>query len=338
MMFKILAAICAALWMGASAQAQTPADFYRGKTIDLIIGFPTGGSNDAYARALGRHMGKHIPGGPAIVVRNMPGAGSFQAAAHVYSVAPQDGSVLAIGAPTLSLEQKIGAQGVRFDTAQFNWIGRINSLINMIFIKDASPVTSVQDVRSREVILAGTGVGSTVSIYPTVMNKLLGYKFKLVMGYKGTNEAMLAVERGEAEGHNTAWEALKVAHPDWIEQKKVRFLVQFALKRHPDLADTPTVIELTNDPQEKQILEALVNATEIGTSFFSTPNVPADRVSALRRAFDATMADKEFLDELRMTRLGLSPLTGEQLQTFSQNLGALPDALTQRLKSVYSEN
>lgn len=336
-MWKPMMAALALMFVGAQAQAQSVADFYRGKTIDLIIGFTTGGSNDAYARALARHMGKHIPGQPQVVARNMPGAGSFQAAAHVYSVAPQDGTVLSIGAPTLSLEQKMGVQGVRFDTAQFNWIGRINPLINMIFVSDGVPVRTIEDALTRETVLAGTGAGSTVSIYPTVMNRLLGYKFKLVMGYKGTNEAMLAVERGETEGHNTAWEALKVAHPDWLANKKIRILVQFGLNRHPDLAEIPTVIELARKDEEKQILSALVSATEVGTSFFTTPKVPAERVEALRRAFDATMNDKEFRDELAQMRLGLSPMKGEDLQQLSRNLGALPEALTQRLKAVYSE-
>jgi tripartite-type tricarboxylate transporter receptor subunit TctC len=282
-------------------------------------------------------MGKHIPGNPQVIARNMPGAGSFQAAAHVFSVAPQDGTVLSIGAPTLSLEQKMGVQGVRFDTAQFNWIGRINPLINMILIRSDVPVTKIEDALKREIVLSGTGAGSTVSIYPNVMNKLLGYKFKLVMGYKGTNEAMLAVERGEVEGHNTAWEALKVAHPSWVPDKKVRIIVQFGLQRHPDLPDVPTALELARNEDERKILAALVTATEIGTSFFTTPKVPADRVEALRRAFDATMADRDFQDELRQMRLGLSPMKGEDLQKLSLNLGALPDDLTQRLKAVYGE-
>ena len=336
-MLKPLLAAIALFASGVQVHAQTVADFYRGKTVDLIIGFPTGGSNDTYARSLARHIGKHIPGNPQVVARNMPGAGSFQAAAHVYSVAPQDGTVISIGAPTLSLEQKMGAQGVRFDTAQFNWIGRINPLINMILIRSDVPVAKIEDALTRETVLAGTGAGSTVSIYPNVMNKLLGYKFKLVMGYKGTNEAMLAVERGEVEGHNTAWEALKVAHPSWYAEKKIRIIVQFGLKRHPDLADVPTVIELARNEDEKQILAALVTATEVGTSFFTTPKVPADRVEALRRAFDATMADREFQDEIRQMRLGLSPMKGEDLQQLSLNLGALPEALTQRLKAVYGD-
>ena len=336
-MLKAIVALLAILLNCGYAQAQSVADFYRGKTVDLIIGFTTGGSNDTYARSLARHIGKHIPGNPQVVARNMPGAGSFHAAAHVFSVAPQDGTVLSIGAPTLSLEQKMGAQGVRFDTSQFNWIGRINPLINMVLIRSNVPVTRIEDVLARETVLAGTGAGSTVSIYPNVMNKLLGYKFKLVMGYKGTNEAMLAVERGEVEGHNTAWEALKVAHPTWLAEKKIRILVQFGLQRHPDLADVPTVLELARTDDERQILAALVTATEIGTSFFTTPKVPADRLEALRRAFDATMQDPEFQAELRQMRLGLSPMKGEDLQKLSHDLGRLPEGLTQRLKAVYGD-
>ena len=331
-------AITAGALFVRNGEASAQSGLYQGKTIDVIIGFPTGGSNDAYARALARHMGKYVPGNPNMLVRNMPGAGSFQAAAHVYSVAAQDGTVLAIGAPTLAIDQKLGAQGVRFDTSKFTWIGRINPLVNIIFVRDDVPVAKIEDALTREVVLAGTGVGSTVFIYPNVMNRLLGFKFKLVMGYRGTNEAMLAVERGEAEGTDTAWEALKTAHPDWIADRKIRTLVQFSLTRHPEMAGVPTVVELARNSDEKLILEALMNAVEVGTSFFSTPNLTSERTAVLRIAFDATMKDEDFRNELKQVRLGMNPMSGDELQRLTQNLVSLPDELTARLKSVYNEN
>ena len=184
-----------------------------------MIGYPPGGSNDTFGRLLARHIGKHIPGKPNVVPKNMPGAGSFLAVNKIFNVSPKDGTVIGIGAPTMPLDEKLGTQGVRFKTAELNWIGRIDSLVNMVFMWKTSPVKTFADAQKIESTLSGTGAGSTVSIYPTVMNNVFGTKFKLIMGYRGSNEAMLAVERGEVEGHSTSWTALKVAHPDWIRDK-----------------------------------------------------------------------------------------------------------------------
>ena len=263
---------------GDRAWAQTPEQFYAGKNIDFVIGYPPGGSNDTLGRLVARHIGKHIPGKPNIIPKNMPGAGSFLAVNTVFNVSPKDGSVIGIGAPTMPLDERLGTQGVRFKTAELNWIGRTNSLINMVFMWKTSPVKTIADALKIESTLSGTGVGSTVSIYPTALNNVIGTKFKLVMGYKGSNEAMLAVERGEVEGHSTSWTALKVAHPDWVRDKTVSILVQFSLTRHPELPDVPTAVDLARNDEERAILSAIMNAAEVGTAFFTTPGAPADRV------------------------------------------------------------
>ena len=275
MKFIASASVAAIAVAGASvpAAAQTPEQFYKGKQIELAIGYPPAGSNDFYARLLARHLGKHIPGNPNIVPQNRPGAGSFLTLAYVYGVAPKDGTVIGIGAPTAPLDEKLGTQGVRFKTAELNWIGRIDSLINIVFLWHTSPVKTVADAFKTEAKLSGTGVGSTVSIYPTVMNQVLGTKFKLIMGYKGSNDAQLAVERGEVEGHSTSWTAVKVAHPDWRPEKKINIVVQFSVKKHPELPDVPTVVELARNDEERQVLSAVVNAAEIGTAFFTSPGV-----------------------------------------------------------------
>jgi tripartite-type tricarboxylate transporter receptor subunit TctC len=333
---NLLAAIVATfVAAGTHASAQTPEQFYAGKSIDLVIGYPPAGSNDVYARLLSRHLGKHIPGKPNIVAKNMPGAGSFQALGHIYNVAPKDGSVIGIGAPTSPLDEKLGTQGVRFKTAEFNWIGRIDSLINIVFMWKTSPVKTVADAQRIESTLSGTGAGSTVSIYPTVMNNVLGTKFKLIMGYKGSSEAQLAVERGEVEGHSTSWTAVKVGHPDWWPSKTISILVQFALNKHPELPDVPTVVELARNDEERQILRAVMNATEIGTAFFTAPGVPADRVTALRRAFDATMKDPEFLADAQRTKLTVGPLAGEELQKLVAEVSNLPPALLEKVRAAY---
>ena len=249
------AAAAAVISLAAPAAAQTPEQFYAGKNIDFVIGYPPGGSNDTLGRLVARHIGKHIPGKPNVIPKNMPGAGSFLAVNTVFNVSPKDGSVIGIGAPTMPLDERLGTQGVRFKTAELNWIGRTDLLINMVFMWKTSPVQTIADALKTESTLSGTGVGSTVSIYPTALNNVIGTKFKLVMGYKGSNEAMLAVERGEVEGHSTSWTALKVAHPDWVRDKTVSILVQFSLKRHPELPDVPTAVDLARNDEERAILE-----------------------------------------------------------------------------------
>ena len=331
-----LAVAAFALGGAAVAQAQTtPEQFYKGKTVDLMIGYPPGGSNDIYARILAQHLGKHIPGQPTVVARNLPGAGSFLAVNQMAATAPKDGTALAIGAPTLALDEKLGTQGVRYKTAEFNWIGRISPLINIVMIWNTVPVKTHADTLKTEVAMAGTGVGSTVSIYPIVMNNIFGTKYKLVMGYKGSNEAMLALERGEVEGHSTSWEALKGAHPTWYPEKKVSVPVQFALKPHPELPEVPTAISFARNDEERRILSAILNATEVGTSFFTTAGVPADRVNALRRAFDATMEDPDFKSDLTKARISLNPLRGEDLQQLVKQVSDLPPDLVEKVRKVY---
>jgi tripartite-type tricarboxylate transporter receptor subunit TctC len=337
---RVTFAATAALTIIASASppaaAQTPAEFYRGKQVELAIGYPPAGSNDVYSRLLARHLGKHIPGHPTIVPQNRPGAGSFTNLAYVYNVAPKDGTVIGLGAPTSALDEKLGNPGVRFKTAELNWIGRIDSLINIVFLWHTSKVKSVADAQRIEATLSGTGVGSTVSVYPTVMNNVLGTKFKLVMGYKGSSEAQLAVERGEVEGHSTSWTAVKVGHPDWRPQKKINIIVQFALTKHPELGDVPTVVELARNDEERRILRAVMNATEIGTAFFTTPSTPKDRVDTLRRAFDDTMKDPEFIADAQRSKLTLGPLPGDELQKLVSEVSNLPPALLEKVKAAYT--
>jgi tripartite-type tricarboxylate transporter receptor subunit TctC len=334
----VQAALCFAAIATASgtAAAQTPEEFYRGKTIDFVIGYPPGGSNDVWSRLLARHIGKHIPGKPSVVPKNMPGAGSFLTVNQIFNVLPKDGTIIGIGAPTIALDERLGSQGVRFKTAELNWIGRVDSLVNQVFMWKTSPVKTFADAQQRQATLSGTGAGSTVAIYPTATNNVLGTKFKLVMGYRGSNEAMLAVERGEVEGHSTSWVALKVAHPDWIRDKSVNILVQFALKRHADLPDVPTAVELARNDEERAILRAVMNASEVGTAFFTSPGAPADRVTALRRAFDATMKDSEFLAEVEKTRVSVNPITGEDLQKLVVEVSNLTPELLEKVRAAYT--
>jgi tripartite-type tricarboxylate transporter receptor subunit TctC len=331
-----IATFAAAAGLGTQALAQPSVEqFYKGKTVDVIIGYPPAGSNDTYARLLARHIGKHIPGQPNVVPKNMPGAGSFLAVNHVYSVAPKDGTVLAIGAPTTALDERLGTANVRFKTAELGWVGRIDSLINIVFMWRTSKVKTVADAMKYESTLSGTGAGSTVSIYPTVMNNVLGTKFKLIMGYRGSAEAQLAVERGEVEGHSTSWTAVKVGHPDWWPKKTISILVQFSLNKHPELPDIPTVVELARNDEERQVLSAIMVAAEIGTAFFTAPGVPPERLTALRRAFDAMVKDPEFLADAKKTKLTVGPMTGEALQKLVASVSNLSPEMLAKVRSAY---
>jgi tripartite-type tricarboxylate transporter receptor subunit TctC len=328
----------AVLLSPASAGAQSVEDFYRGKSISLIFGYPGVGSNAIFARAVARHMGRHIPGKPNIVFRTMPGAGSMVAANHLFHVAPRDGMALGFVSSTIPLEELLGVGGVKFKSAEFNWIGRAGSGLNMTFVSGKSPVRSIEDAYKREIILGASGRSSTVYVYPAVLANALGVRFKMVLGYASSPDAMLAMERGEVDGHSTSLEAVRSLHPTWLSERKVNFLVQYSLRRHPELADVPMSWELGRNPEEQQMLKVVANASEIGKMILAPPGIPADRVTALRRAFDATVKDPEFIEELKVNRVELDPLSGEELQKIVADLFATPAAMVDKIKSIYPLN
>jgi tripartite-type tricarboxylate transporter receptor subunit TctC len=333
---RLCAAISVLLAGGAAALAQSPEEFYRGKTIDILIGFSAGGGNDSYGRMLANHMGRHIPGRPLMVAKNMPGAGSFLAINTVYGVSPKNGTVIALGAPTLALDERIGTQGVRFKSAELNWLGRVDTQVDILFMSTKSKVKTVDDARTMEAVLSSTGASSASSNYPTVLNNVVGTKFRLILGYRGSNDAILALERGEVEGHSTAWNALKTQRPEWLSKGGViNLFVQFSVNRHPELASVPTAIEFARSERERQVLHAIMNATEIGTAFFTTPGVPEDRLAVLRRAFDATMKDPAFLAEAAKLNFSVGPMVGEEVQKLVAEAATLSPELVKDITAAF---
>jgi tripartite-type tricarboxylate transporter receptor subunit TctC len=326
------------LFGSSAAVAQTVEEFYRGKTVSMVIGYPPAASNDLYARAVARHIGKHIPGKPTVVPRNMPGGGSLVAANHIYNVAPKDGTVMGLVSPTMPLEAVLGASNARFEPLKYNWIGRISPSPTVTFMWHTARVQAVQDAFKTEAILSATGRSSALAIYPNVLASVAGVKFKLVMGYKGSADAMLAMERGEVEGSTTSWDGLKATHQGWINDKKVKVIVQYTLKRHRELPDVPTAAELGRNPEQVQVLRIVSNGTELGKLILSTPDTPADRIQALRRAFDATMKDPEFIKDLKTTGFDLDPLTGEELQALIGEVVNAPPAVLAKVKQIYPLN
>lgn len=320
---------------GASAQAQSPAEFFKGKSLSMVIGLSPGGDYDLRARMLTRHMPRHIPGNPAMVPRNMPGAGGLAAANWLMKVAPRDGTAILMVTQNMPLAQALKLQGVEFDARQFNWIGNTTDTPNVITVWAASGVKTVEDAKKRELTIAATGVGTGAYYYPVAANEVAGTKFKLVPGYPGGNEMNMAMERGEVDGRGSnSWAAWKSTRPHWLAEKKIVNLVQIGLKRHPELADVPLLLELAGNDLDRRAMALVSAETAIARAIATAPGVPAERVEALRRAFDATIKDPEFLKEAEQQNFDISPASGEDVQKIVADIvGAGPDVVA-RAKAI----
>ena len=289
-------------------------DFYKGKTIAFIVGFSSGGGYDTYARLLARHMPSHIPGSPTIIAQNMDGAGSMRAANHVYNVAPKDGTVISAVNATLLMYQLLGGKGAQYNPAKLQWIGSVANSNNSVITWHASGIRTVEDARKQDVPMAGTGTTSYANIYPTIMNAVLGTRFKVINGYTGSNLMDLAMERGEVAGRSgAALASLFSERPDWIRDKKINFLVQIGYERDPALADVPTLGELAKGERDKQVVNVVTLPTTVGYAYWLAPEVPAERVAILRDAFAKTVSDPNFLAEAKKLNLDIKVQTGEQI-------------------------
>lgn len=330
----IIIALLLGGWPGAALSQQAVEEFYRGRKIDLVIGYSPGGTYDLYARLVARHLGRHIPGKPLIVARNMPGAGSRTAAAFVAGIAPRDGTVLATADQSLALQQAAGDQRIKFDTTKFLYIGNPNVENNTTVTWHASGVKTIEDAKRREVTMGATG-GSTSSQYPKAMNALLGTKFKIILGYPGGNDINLAMERGEVDGRGSnSWASWKATRPQWLAEKKINILVQIGLKKAPDLPDVPLLMDLGANADDRALLRLLSASTQIGRPIFTTPDVPAERVAALRAAFDAMLRDPAFIAEARQGHFEIDPVPGEAMQKLVSDIVATPPAQGERLRKL----
>jgi tripartite-type tricarboxylate transporter receptor subunit TctC len=322
---------------GVAARADQVADFYHGKTLNLIIGTSTGNDYDFRARLLARHLGRHIPGEPAIVPQNMPGVGGVKAANYLASIAPHDGSALHMIMSNMMSSQAIGSSGVQFDTRKFFWIGNTTSTPNVTVAWHTSGITSIEQVKTRQLIVGAPG-GTLGVVYATAMNALLGTKFKIVTGYPGGNEVNLAMERGEIDGRaSNSWASWKSTRPDWVAEKKIIVLVQIGLQRARDLAEVPLLNELAGNDMDRQVLTFLSADTSIARSLVTTPDTPPERVAALRRAFEATMRDPEFLAEAEKGQMEIEPMRGEDAQKVADSIVNTPPAVVARAKAVLGD-
>jgi tripartite-type tricarboxylate transporter receptor subunit TctC len=327
-MTAVTARLAAALLcLAAPAQAQTTADFYKSKTITIVVGADVGGGYDLVARTLARHLGRHIPGEPSVIVQNKPGASSLVAANYVYEIAPRDGTVIGAVQRPIPFQILFGDAGVRFDVRRMQWLGSTMSELGVVVVWHSAPQQSVDDLFRMETVVGGDGPGVDTELFPRAMNRVLGTRFRIVSGYPGQAQIVLAMQRGEVQGTgNWSFSDIEKGHPDWIRDKKIRMLLQLGLNKgsSPDLAGVPLVMDVARTEAERQVFTALMGMKALGRPFFVAPEVPADRTQALRDAFMATMRDGEFLDEARRTLGPISPVAGPDMQRIIANLYTLP--------------
>ena len=325
-------AVGAMLAGSSPSTAQTAGDKFKGKNFEIIVGYDTGGGYDIYARALQRHIGKHLPGNPTVIVKNMPGAQTRTAANHLYNIAPKDGSVIAILARGLPTEELLGSGGIRFESTKFNWIGSMNNEVSVGVAWHTSPVKTFEDTKQREMIV---GAIADSLLFAQVMNAVLGTKFKMITGYKSGAEIGLAMERGELEGRmGWSWSSIVSMNPEWIRDGKIRNLVQFSTSKHADLPNVPLVTELATSPDDRALLELVFSRQVIGRPFIAPPGLDAETVRILRKAFDDTMKDPAFLAEMQKANLEVNPIPGEEVQKLIERLFKTPPAVLARAKQI----
>lgn len=315
------------------AAEQSPAEFYKDRQMTLVIGFNVGGAFDPYGRTLARHMPKYLPGSPSFIVRNMQGAGSVNAANYIYNRAPKDGSELGLIAGTAPLEPLFGILPTQFESQKFTWIGSANAEVGSCFAWHESPIKTVQDLFSREMITGAAG--STTVSFPEALNDVLGTKLRLVKGYPGVAAVWVAMERREVEGAcGMIYSSLRAAHPDWLTDGKVRTLIQIGYRKNPKLPDVPFVMDLAKTEEERQVFNLLFGWTVMGRPFIAPPGIPADRTTALRRAFDSTMKDAAFRQDAEKMRIDIDPLTGAEIDVFLAAIYKTPKPVVEKAKAI----
>lgn len=310
-------------------------DFYAGKTVEIIVPSGVGGdSYDTLSRMVERYMGRYLPGNPSVVVQNMPGAGGILAANQMYNIAPHDGTVIGMLDQSIPEDQLFKVPALRADVTKMNWIGRIISNNAVLFAWHSAAVKTIGDAYTQPLIICSTGSASQLRW--TMLKRLLGLKLKLVTGYKGTGDGLVAMERGEVEALSMPWMVFRILRADWLRDKKVNILLQTGLDKAPDLPDVPRLVDLARNDEQRQILELFSQAEKVGRSLTAPPGVPAERVAQLRSAFAATLTDPGFVADTAQMHLDLSPLPGEELQSiveksfdYSPAIIAKAEALTQ---------
>lgn len=332
--FVVRAGLAAALAAFAGpAAAQGVADFYKSKTVNVLIGVGVGGEYDLHARLVARYIGKHIPGNPTLVPQNMLGAGGAKMAAYLADVAPKDGTNIGMIANNFPAMQAAGLEVIRFDLGKFQWIGSISPTVETMTVWKTAGVSSIDEARQKEVVAGASGKGAITYSFPAMLNDFLGTKFKIVAGYQGGNAINLAMERGEVQARNNTWSSWKVTKPDWLKNGDIRILV-YAGPAPKDLPGVPAVRDLVKSDDDRRIVDLVVSGTELGRPLAFAGGVPADRVAAVRKAFMDTMTDAEFVKEAEKLQIEIEPVSGERLQKVVADVLATPKNLAERARSL----
>ncbi len=327
------AILASAIVASASAHADAIADFYRGKTMQMIIATSPGGDYDTRGRLLARHMARLIPGEPTIIPQNMPGGVGIAAANHMANAAPRDGTMLHMLMQNMPAHQAIGGQGVKFDTRKLIFIGNTTDAPNVINSWHTTGITSIEQVKTQELVVGAAGTATPAAYYPAALNAMAGTKFKIVAGYPGGNDVNLAMEKGEVGGRGSnSWASYKSLNPKWIAEGKIHILVQIGLQRAKDLPNVPLLFELASNEADREVLRFISADTAIARSAVTTPDVPTERVVALRKAFMDTMKDDQFLSEASKMGIDISPRSGEDSQAVADKIVAAPADVVARAK------
>lgn len=330
----VVPAILAVLCAGAAAQA--PAAFYKGKTVDMMIGYSVGGGYDVYARMISRHLGKHIPGSPLVTPKNMEGAGSLRLANWLYNVAKKDGTVMGTIGRGTGFEPLFGHKAAKFDGNKFNWIGSANDEVSVCVVWNGrTKVAKFEDLLTMPITVGGTGAAADTDQFPRMINGVLGTQMKIITGYPGGNDVNLAMERGEVDGRcGWSWSSVVSTRASWIKDKKITVLMQLSLQKHPDLPDVPLITDLAKTDEQRAILRLIFARQALGRPFLAPPDVPADRVAALRAAFMATMKDPAFVAEADKAKLEITPVSGEAVQKLVGEIYRTSPAIVKRASEL----
>ena len=319
----IFSVLAAALTLSAPAQAQSVADFYRGRQVQVLIGYSAGAGYDLYARVFARHYGKHIPGNPTLVPQNMPGAGSLKLTNFLYGVAPKDGSVIGIVSRGMATDPLLGDS--KFDPTKFAWLGSITSEVSVCATWHTSPIKTWADITAKDFTMGGSAAGSETDTFALLMRNVFGAKMRLVTGYPGGNDINLAMERGEVDGRcGWSWTSIKSNKAAWLKEKKINLLVQLGMAKHADLPNVPFMLDLAQSEEQRQMMRLIFTSLVLGRPFMAPPGIPDDRKAALRQAFDATMKDAEFLEEAAKINLEISPVAAQAIDDLLAELYRTP--------------
>jgi len=325
------APVLALMLATASARADDVADFYRGRNVELYVGYSTGGGYDIYARMLARHMGRFIPGNPTLVPKNMEGAGSLRLANWLANAAPRDGSVFGTIGRGTAFDPVLGQPGAQFTASELSWLGSMNQEVSICAAWHDSGIATFQDLQSKELLVGAVSNNDDTGQFARVINAVLGAKLKIVAGYPGGNDVVLAMERGEVKGRcGWSWSSVLAAHMAWWKEKKINILVQLALAKHPDLPDVPLVTDLAKTYAQRQMLRMIFARQVMGRPFVAPPGVPKERVDALRKAFMDTMADKDFRADSEKAKLEINPVPGDQVEALVKEIYATPPGVAKQ--------